>query len=38
MDGTFKFIDSDDGILKKDKGYRIMDYERLKEISDGFVS
>jgi CRP-like cAMP-binding protein len=28
----------DDGILKKDKGYRIMDYERLKEISDGFVS
>jgi CRP-like cAMP-binding protein len=28
----------DDGILKKDKGYRIMDYERLKEISDGFVA
>lgn len=25
----------DDGILKKDKGYRIMDYERLKEISHG---
>lgn len=26
----------DDGILKKDKGYRIMDYERLEEISCGF--
>ncbi len=28
----------DDGILKKDKGYRIMDYERLEEISNGFVA
>ncbi|GLC82604.1 cyclic nucleotide-binding domain-containing protein [Lacrimispora brassicae] len=26
----------DDGILKKDKGYRIMDYEKLEEISHGF--
>jgi len=28
----------DDGILKKDKGYRIVDQERLEEISDGFLT
>jgi CRP/FNR family putative post-exponential-phase nitrogen-starvation transcriptional regulator len=28
----------DDGILKKGKGYRIIDHEKLEEISNGFIS